>query len=77
MIRDFLDIGVKNDENLVKLAQLFQRVMANESKGTNFDEASFGLTIDEKKQIMDNNKEQANSLEKLLKSVPKIKEDNV
>ena len=76
MIRDFLDIGVKNDENLVKLAQLFQRVIANESKGSAIDESNYGLTSEEKKAIMKNNAEAADSLEKLLESVPKLKDEN-
>ena len=76
MIRDFLDIGVKNDENLVKLAQLFQRVIANESKGNVIDESNFGLTSDEKQQILRNNAEAAASLDKLVESIPKLKKKN-
>ena len=32
LIRDYLDIGIKNDDELVKLASIVQRIIANKQK---------------------------------------------
>ena len=49
LIKDYLDVGVKNDEQLIKMAGIIQRAMARtESEGVDFN-----LTEDEKKQGRD------------------------
>ena len=50
MIKEYLEINVKNDEQLVKLAGIVQRIIANENKGTS--EAEFGLSDNEKEQLL-------------------------
>jgi len=49
LIKDYLDVGIKNDEQLVKMAAIIQRAIArNESEGTDFI-----LSDSEKKQLID------------------------
>ena len=50
MIKEYLEINVKNDEQLVKLAGIVQRIIANENKGGSEEE--FGLSEAEKEQLM-------------------------
>ena len=50
MIKEYLDINVKNDEQLVKLATVVQRLIAAENKGGS--EAEFGLSDKEKEQLL-------------------------
>ncbi len=50
MIKEYLEINVKNDEQLVKLAGIVQRIIANENKGGS--EAEFGLSDKEKEQLL-------------------------
>ena len=49
MIKEYLEINVKNDEQLVKLATVVQRLIAAENKGG--AEAEFGLSDKEKEQL--------------------------
>lgn len=53
MIKEYLEINVKNDEQLVKLATVVQRLIAAEQKG-NSPESEFGLTDKEKEQLLKN-----------------------
>jgi hypothetical protein len=51
LIKDYYDIGIKNDEQLVKLAAVVQRLVAKgESTG---EGSSMILSDDERKQLMD------------------------
>ena len=50
MIKEYLEINVKNDEQLVKLATVVQRLIAAESKGGS--ESEFGLSEKEKTQFL-------------------------
>ena len=49
-LKEYLEINVKNDEQLVKVAGIVQRLIASENKGGSEDE--FGLTEAEKEQLM-------------------------
>ena len=49
MIKEYLEINVKNDEQLVKPG-IVQRIIANENKGGS--EAEFGLSDREKEQLL-------------------------
>ena len=51
MLKEYLEINVKNDDQLVKVAGLVLRIIAAESKGSSEDE--YGLTESEKEQLMD------------------------
>ena len=50
MIKEYLEINVKNDEQLIKLATVVQRLISAESKGG--AEAEFGLSDKEKEQLL-------------------------
>jgi hypothetical protein len=50
MIKEYLDINVKNDEQLVKLATVVQRLIAAEQKSGS--ESEFGLSDKEKEQLL-------------------------
>ena len=50
MLKEYLEINVKNDDQLVKIASIVQRIMAAENKGGSEDE--FGLSEAEKEQLM-------------------------
>tara|TARA_R100000808_G_C2141177_1_gene148965 strand:- start:1780 stop:2172 length:393 start_codon:yes stop_codon:yes gene_type:complete len=50
MLKEYLEINVKNDDQLVKVAAIVQRIIASESKGGSEDE--FGLSEKEKEQLM-------------------------
>jgi hypothetical protein len=60
LIRDYLDIGVKNDEQLVKLAAVVQRILNRNDEASDSDK-SLVLTDAER--------------EELMKEVSKIKDD--
>ena len=50
MIKEYLDINVKNDELLVKLASIVQRLIQAENKSTSSDDLS--LSDSEKAQLL-------------------------
>ena len=51
MLKEYLEINVKNDEQLVKLATIVQRITAAEKRATS-DDSEFGLSEAEKEQLM-------------------------
>lgn len=50
MIKEYLDVGVKNDEQLVKLASIVQRLASANSNNENG--IGFGLSEEEKKSLL-------------------------
>ena len=50
MLKEYLEINVKNDDQLVKVAAIVQRIIAAENKGGSDDE--FGFSDKEKEQLM-------------------------
>lgn len=52
LIRDYIDVGVKNDDQLVKLASVIQRIM-NSKVDTSGESTGIGLTDEERKQLQD------------------------
>ena len=50
MLKEYLEINVKNDDQLVKVAAIVQRIIAAENKGGSEEE--FGLSEAEKEQHM-------------------------
>ena len=61
MLKEYLEINVKNDDQLVKVAAIVQRIIAAESKGGSDDE--FGLSDKEKEQLMGAIEEAATDLQ--------------
>ena len=53
LLKEYLEINVKNDEQLVKLATVVQRIMASEKRVSDSGDNDFGLTEKEKEQLMD------------------------
>jgi hypothetical protein len=50
LIKDYLEVSVKNDDALVKLAAVVQRLISADNKD---DENEFGLTEDERKRLLE------------------------
>ena len=47
LIKEYMDIGVRNDEQLIKMATIVQRALNNSSS-----DDSMGITDEEKQQLM-------------------------
>jgi uncharacterized coiled-coil protein SlyX len=52
MLKEYLEINVKNDDQLVKMAAIVQRIISSEVRAGSEDE--FGLTDAEKEQLLGN-----------------------
>ena len=50
LIKEYLEVGVKNDEHLVKLAAIVQRMAVNSSSGGDSD---YIISEEEKKQLLE------------------------
>ena len=61
MLKEYLEINVKNDEQLVKLATIVQRLAQAGNKGDS--DGEFGLTDKEKEQLMSSIEETVNELQ--------------
>jgi len=48
LIKEYMELGIKNDEQLVKMANIIQRALAS---GKSEDE-NFGMTEEEKQQLL-------------------------
>jgi DNA polymerase III delta prime subunit len=60
MISDFMESNIRNDELLVKLGAVVQRVMQTENKSM---DGEFGLSDTEKEQILGKIEEAANNIQ--------------
>ena len=61
IIKELMDVGIKNDDNLVKLATLYQRIMSKQT----VDESDAGfLSEEEKEQLMASLEDVAEDLQK-------------
>ena len=49
LIKEYLEISVKNDEQLIKMATIIQRIMNN---NTGPNDGSFGISEEEKQQLL-------------------------
>ena len=49
LIKEYLEIGVKNDEQLIKMATIVQRIMSNNSNSV---DGGFGISEEEKAQLL-------------------------
>ena len=47
LIKEYMEIGVKNDEQLIKMATIVQRAIQNQR-----DDGSFGISEEEKAQLI-------------------------
>jgi hypothetical protein len=71
MIKEYLEINVRNDELLVKLASIVQKIISTENKGES--ESEFGLSEIEKQEIMNTILE--HDTKELEKNADKIRKD--
>ncbi len=71
LIKDYLDVAVKNDDALVKLAAIVQRIIS--SSGKDDDGNEFGMTEDERRQLLEEAENEIRSIQKTVK-VPDSKE---
>ena len=62
MLKEYLEINVKNDDQLVKMAAVVQRIISSEQKGGVGEE--FGLSDSEKEQLMSALEDAATGLQK-------------
>ena len=62
MLKEYLEINVKNDDQLVKIAAIVQRLLSAEAKGGS--EESFALSESEKEQLMKAVEETADDVQK-------------
>ena len=49
LIKEYMEIGVKNDEQLIKIATIVQRALNTGQK----DDGSFGISDEEKQQLLE------------------------
>ena len=63
MIKEYMEIGVKNDEHLIKLATVIQRIETIQAKGGGADEFDFGSL----QELL----EESNALEAEIENVQK------
>ena len=70
IIKEYMDVAVKNDEHLVKLAGVIQRIL---SKSTGGDEESLLLSDAEKEDLINALQEDVNDLQKRNDEVEVLK----
>lgn len=61
-IKDMMDVAVKNDEHLVKLASVLQRIITKSIGGS--DEDTFGISDEEKEDLMATLQNTVNEIQK-------------
>ena len=59
-----MEVSIKNDDQIVKLAAIVQRMMKDANSA---DDVGFGLSEDEKKQLLENAKEIDDTIDALNK----------
>ena len=64
MIKDYIDVGIKNDDQLVKLSAVLQRFIAGTSAGDADGGAGGMLSDEEKEQLLSSVKKEIDELEK-------------
>jgi hypothetical protein len=77
ILKELLDVGIKNDDNLLKLATVIQRIMSKQSSSA--DETSL-LTESEKEELMNSLEDAAASLQsksdEINKDIKKIRPES-
>ena len=48
LIKEYMELGIKNDEQLIKMSTIIQRALSTNKS----EEEGFGMTEDEKKQLL-------------------------
>ncbi len=71
LIKELFDVAIKNDEHLVKLASVYQRILAKTSSG---DEESMLLSDSEKEDLITALQEDVNDIQKKSDKLNSLKE---
>jgi hypothetical protein len=74
LIKQYIDAGISNDEHLVKLAQICQRIMALQANAE-ANGGSYGLSEEEKKDLMATINDIQKSDSVIVKTISKSQED--
>jgi hypothetical protein len=74
IIKEYMEVSVKNDEHLVKLASVLQRII---SKSTGANEESMLLSDSEKEELMETLQDTVNELQSESDRLNKIKDDTI
>ena len=61
LIKDYLEVSVKNDDALVKLAAVVQRLVSSTNKE---DDNEFGLTEDERRRLLEEAEDEIKNIQK-------------
>ena len=80
MIKDYLDVGIKNDDQLVKLSAVLQRYLSNSGSGDASDGGGGLLSDSEKEELLNNVRSEMESSKKQDEAIDKELElmgDNV
>jgi hypothetical protein len=48
LIKEYMELGIRNDEQLIKMATIVQRALSSDT----VDDGNFGMTEDEKAQLL-------------------------
>ena len=71
IIKELMDVGIKNDDNLVKLATIYQRIISKQP----IDDSDIGLLSDEEKeQLMASLEDVSNDLQKKRDEIVDVSE---
>ena len=80
MIKDYIDVSVKNDDQLVKLSAVLQRFLGGSSSSDDDSGLGSGLTDSEKEELLKSVKKEVGEISKvdvvIDKDVEKIKKDS-
>ena len=60
LIKEYLDVSVKNDEHLVKLAAVVQRLVSASGKGS--DDSEYGMSDEEKQRLLETAQEELDAI---------------
>ena len=71
IIKEYMDVAVKNDEHLVKLAGVIQRIIAKSSGG---DEESFLLSDSEKEDLINALQDDVEDLQRKKDKIDSLKD---
>ena len=74
-IKELLEVGVKNDEQLIKLAAVVQRIASSQIEATGGEGA--GLTESEKEKLLQNHLDAVEALKVIKKETDEIPVPNV
>ena len=74
IIKEYMEVAVKNDEHLVKLAGVLQRII---TKSSGVDDESMLLTDTEKDELMETLQETVNDLQKESDRLSDIKDKTI